>query len=65
MTFNQLVTDFQKVRQASISLVDGLSEGQLKIKGMARQYEVTLEIFLKSIIGHDIHHIDIIKQRYF
>jgi len=65
MTFQQLITDFQNVRKASISFVNGLSKGQLNIKGMARQYEITLRDFLKSIVGHEIHHINIIKERYF
>ena len=64
MTFQQLKTDLQNVRKASISFVDALSKEQLKIKGMARQYEITLEDFLKSVIGHEIHHINIIKERY-
>ncbi len=65
LTFHQLITDFQNVRKASISFVNGLSESQLNIKGMAGQYEVTLRDFLKSIVGHEIHHINIIKERYF
>lgn len=31
---------------------------------MARQYEITLEAFLKSIIGHEMHHVNIIKKKY-
>lgn len=65
MTFQQLITDFQNVRKASISFVNGLSKSQLNIKGMAGQYEITLRDFLKSIVGHEIHHINIIKERYF
>lgn len=64
LTFEQLVTDFVNVRKASISFVDSLSEKQLRLKGMARQHEITLEKFLKSIIGHERHHINIIKERY-
>lgn len=64
LTLQQLRTDFLNVRKASISFVETLSERQLKIKGMAQQYEITLENFLKSIIGHEIHHINIIKERY-
>jgi len=64
LTFQELITDFLNVRKASISFVEALSERQLKIKGMARQYEITLENFLKSIIGHEIHHVNIIKERY-
>lgn len=64
LTFQQLTTDFLNVRKASISFIAGLSDSQLKIKGMARQHEVSLENFLNSIIGHEIHHIEIIKKRY-
>jgi uncharacterized damage-inducible protein DinB len=64
LTLQQLITDFINVREASISFVEALSKSQLKIKGMAKQYEVTLDDFLKSIIGHEIHHINIIKERY-
>lgn len=64
LTIQQLVTDFQQVRNASISFVEALSENQLKIKGMAQLHEITLEDFLKAIIGHEIHHINIIKEKY-
>ena len=64
LTLQQLKTDFLNVRKASISFVETLSEKQLKTKGMAQQYEVTLENFLKSIIGHEMHHLNIIKERY-
>lgn len=64
LTFQQLVADFSNVRQASGSFVDSLSRSQLEIKGMAGRYEITLEDFLKSIIGHEMHHINIIKERY-
>ncbi len=64
LTFEQLLTDFKNVRQASISFIESLSVDQLKRKGSARQYEITLEDFLKSIIGHEKHHIHVIKNNY-
>lgn len=64
LTFKELIKDFECVRGASISLIKGLSESQLKIKGKARQYDVELQEFLKSIIGHEKHHINILKERY-
>jgi uncharacterized damage-inducible protein DinB len=64
LSFKHLVIDFENVRKGSISFLQGLSEGQLKIKGMANEYEITLEEFLKSIIGHEVHHINIIKEKY-
>lgn len=64
LTFQQLKTDLQNVRKASISFVKGLSGEQLKIRGIAGQYEITLSDFLKSVIGHELHHIHIVKERY-
>lgn len=64
LTLQQLVTDFLNVRNVSISFLEALSENQLEIKGMARQSEITLKDFLKSIIGHEMHHVKIIKEKY-
>ena len=63
LTFQQLVVDFSNVRRASCSFINALSESQLKIKGLARQYEITVEDFFKSIVGHEKHHTNIIKER--
>lgn len=64
LSLKQLVTDYMNVRQASASFVESLSPDQLKIRGNARKLEVTLEDFLRTIIGHEMHHISIIKERY-
>ena len=64
LAMQQIATDFFNVRKASLSFIDTLSESQLKIKGWARKYEITLEDFLKSIIGHEMHHINIMKEKY-
>ena len=64
LKMEQLIVDFSSVRKASLSFINTLSERQLKIKGEARQYQITLEEFLKSVIGHERHHVNIIKERY-
>jgi len=64
LTLQQLVTDFKNVRNATNSFIDSLSESQLNLKGFAWKYELTVEEFLKATVGHEIHHIDIIKKRY-
>lgn len=59
-----LLKDYSNVRQASLSFIEMLSSSQLQIKGWARQYEVTLEEFLRTIIGHERHHLTIIREKY-
>ncbi|PCJ82495.1 MAG: hypothetical protein COA49_00045 [Bacteroidetes bacterium] len=64
LTLKQLMTDLINVRNASISFIDTLSESQLKIEGLAQHFEINLKDYLKTIIGHEKHHINIIKERY-
>ena len=62
--FQQLLTDFENVRAATISFIQSLSNEQLQRTGLAWKFEMTVEDFLKATIGHEIHHINIIKERY-
>ena len=64
LSLQQLIADFKNVRAATNSFIDSLSEFQLSLKGVAWKYELTVEEFLKATVGHEIHHIDIIKDRY-
>lgn len=64
LTLKQLLQDFLQVRKASRSFIGILNEKQLNTKGMARQNEVTLKDYLISILGHERHHIGMIKVKY-
>lgn len=65
LPLHQLMNDFQQVRNASISFIETLSSAQMALMGKASRHDVSLEDFLKSIIGHEIHHVNILKERYF
>ena len=64
LSLQQLLTDFKNVRAASNSFIDSLSPQQLNLKGFAWKYELTVEEFLKATIGHEVHHMNIIKSKY-
>jgi len=64
LSLEQLLTDFKNVRSSTNSFIDTLSELQLNLKGFAWKYELTVEEFLKATVGHEIHHINIIKDKY-
>lgn len=64
LSLQQLMTDFKNVRSATNSFINSLSEMQLSLKGFAWKYELTVEEFLKATAGHEIHHINIIKEKY-
>lgn len=62
--FSQLVSDFECVRNASLSFIKSLSKQQLMLTGKAWKFELTVEDFLKATIGHELHHMNVIKEKY-
>lgn len=60
----QLLNDFENVRNATLSLIRSLSPEQMQLTGTAWKFELTVEAFLKATIGHEQHHIAIIKEKY-
>ena len=65
MRSKDLIADFRNVRNATISLMDSFSEEQLQRKGMAWKFELSVEEMMKATIGHELHHMNVIKQHYF
>jgi len=64
ISFGELIKDFENVRAATNSFIKSLSPDQLQLKGVAWKYELTVEKFLKATIGHELHHVAILKERY-
>ena len=64
LSLQQLITDFKNVRNSTNSFIESLSESQLNLLGFAWKYKLTVKEFLKATVGHEIHHIEIIKDKY-
>jgi hypothetical protein len=64
LSLKELIADFKNVRTATISLINTLSEQQFYLKGFVWKFEMTVEDFLKATIGHELHHLKIIKDKY-
>ncbi|WP_207429389.1 DinB family protein [Pedobacter sp. SYSU D00535] len=64
LSLQQLITEFENVRAATNNFIDSLSEVQLNLKGVVSTYELTVEEFLKATVGHEIHHINVITDKY-
>ncbi len=62
--FTDLVQDFRNVRACTISFMNMLSDEQLEFGGTASNTPVTVEGVLKATIGHEIHHMQILRERY-
>jgi uncharacterized damage-inducible protein DinB len=64
LLFTDLVQDFRNVRNSSISFLMMLSDEQLAFRGTASNIEISVEDLLKATIGHEIHHMKILRERY-
>jgi hypothetical protein len=59
-----LIEDYQNVRKATLSFIACLSAGQLLLTGQAWKYNLSVEDFLRATIGHELHHVQVLKDRY-
>ncbi len=59
-----LLEHFVAVRQATIQLVKSLSTEALARKGTANGHEVSVSALMLIIAGHELHHRNIISERY-
>jgi uncharacterized damage-inducible protein DinB len=59
-----LLKDFKNVRQATLSLMDSFSKEQWVLTGKAWKYTLTVEEFLKATIGHEMHHMNVLREKY-
>ncbi|HAI79631.1 MAG TPA: DNA damage-inducible protein DinB, partial [Chryseobacterium sp.] len=56
--------EFETVRKSSCLLFENLNEIQLSKTGVANGNEISVETIGKLIVGHNIHHLNIIEERY-
>jgi len=63
-TFKSLVEELEAVRESSIVLFKSLTDLQLDIPGNANGSAMTARAAGFIIVGHEIHHANVIKERY-
>lgn len=59
-----LIEEFKTVRSSTVSLYNSFNNEQLKRVGVASSASVSVRALAYMIIGHYIHHIQVIKERY-
>ncbi len=62
--YSNLVEELKKVRESNVLMFKNFSEEILDRRGVANNSEVTVRAILFIIAGHELHHINIIKERY-
>ena len=63
-TVDSLIKEFQLIRNSSQILVETLDSSVMQNMGNANGNSISPETIAKLIIGHNFHHLDIIKERY-
>lgn len=63
--FNDLIKEMICVRQSTIYLYDSISDEALLNKGTASDLEMNPLALGYMIVGHLIHHVEIIEERYY
>lgn len=61
---SSLITEYEALRQSTISLFKSFSDDVLTNIGIASGGEMSVRAIGFVIIGHEKHHIDVIKERY-
>ena len=63
-TLESLVDEFETGRKSSILFFENVNQDQLSETGIANGNEISVETIAKLIVGHHIHHLNIIQERY-
>lgn len=64
-TLDDLADEFKAVREANLYLFRSLTKEQETQKGIASGNPVSVRALLYMIAGHELHHLNILKERYF
>lgn len=63
-SLSDLAEEFYLVRKSNLLLFKSFSEEELSRTGIANGGEVSVEALLYIIVGHENHHINVIKEKY-
>ncbi|WP_345954192.1 DinB family protein [Mucilaginibacter sp. PAMB04168] len=63
-TLANLAAEFRALREANLFLFRSVTDKQLLYNGTASGQTVSVRALLYITAGHELHHLDIIKQRY-
>ncbi|HKR04319.1 MAG TPA: DinB family protein [Bacteroidia bacterium] len=63
-TFSELMDEFDAVRESTLRLFKSFDEEMILRKGIANEVEISVKAIGYSIAGHELHHAEVIKERY-
>lgn len=63
-SIKSILKEFAAVRDSTIALFESLTLDALSRSGIANNHRVTVRALAYHIAGHELHHINILKERY-
>ncbi len=63
-TLSDLAIEFKAIREANLSLYNSINDTQSLFTGTASGSQVSVRALLYIIAGHELHHLNIVKERY-
>ncbi len=60
-----LMKEWKVVRENTLFLVKQCTEEQSKFQGTASNWKVSTRSYFYAIVGHQIHHFNVLRERYF
>ena len=64
LTLQDLIAEFKLVRASSLALFKSYGEKELNRSGTASDNRVTVRALGFILLGHNLHHLNILKERY-
>ena len=65
ISLKNLIEEFDFLRKSNLLFFENLNQEILSRKGVANGNEISVETLGKLIVGHNLHHLNIIEERYF
>jgi hypothetical protein len=63
-SIKSIIDEFESVRRATITLIDGLEDEVLLNDGFCNGYKSNVRSLAYHLAGHELHHINIIREKY-
>jgi hypothetical protein len=59
-----LIAEFRAVRASTLTLVQGLTEDELRRVGVVNNIATSAVAIAYFIIGHALHHLNVLREKY-
>lgn len=63
-SIENILLEYEAVRMATITLFDGHDEKALQREGIANNNKATVRALGYHIAGHELHHLNVIREKY-